>query len=270
MAIPSRVAERLSTGLKRFQPVLQAARNRDVNESDTSMIVTDMLADVFGYDKYNEITREHCIRGTYCDLATKIDGKVQFLIEVKAIGVDLKDAHVKQVVDYAANLGVEWVAVTNGAVWKIFRVVFGKPIDQELVLDVNLLELNSRTQAHIESLYLLTRESVVKSALSEYHDFKQATSRFFLAAVLTSDTVLEVVRRELRRVSSDVKITVEELRSALSHEVLKREVIEGEKADQARKKVARAAKTALRLKKDRSEQAVASFEVSDDPGGASV
>ncbi|MEO6258888.1 MAG: hypothetical protein ABIP63_01005 [Thermoanaerobaculia bacterium] len=122
----------------------------------------------------------------------------------------------------------------------------------------------------VESLNLLTRESVVKSALSEYHDFKQATSRFFLAAVLTSDTVLEVVRRELRRVSSDVKITVEELRSALSHEVLKREVIEGEKADQARKKVARAAKTALRLKKDRSEQAVASFEVSDDPGGASV
>ena len=257
MAIPSRVAERLAAGLKRFQPVLQSARNRDVNESDTSMIVTDMLADVFGYDKYNEITREHCIRGTYCDLATKIDGKVQILIEVKAIGVELKDAHVKQAVDYAANLGVEWVAVTNGPVWKIFKVVFGKPIDQELVLDVNIFELNPRTQAHLESLYLLTRESVVRSALSEYHDFKQATSRFFLAAVLTSDSVLEVVRRDLRRVSNDVKITIDELRDALSREVLKREVIEGEKADQARKKVARAAKNVLRLKKDRADDSSA-------------
>ena len=44
MALPTRVAERISTGLKRFQPILAAAKSRDVNESDTSMIVTDVLA----------------------------------------------------------------------------------------------------------------------------------------------------------------------------------------------------------------------------------
>ena len=37
------------------------------------------------------------------DLAVRIDQKFQFLIEVKAIGVELKDQHVKQGVDYAAN-----------------------------------------------------------------------------------------------------------------------------------------------------------------------
>ena len=89
MAIPKKVADQLSAGLKRFKPVLESAKARDVNESDTSMIVTDMLADVFGFDKYNDITREYAIRGTYCDLATKIDGKLQTLIEVKAIGVPL-------------------------------------------------------------------------------------------------------------------------------------------------------------------------------------
>src|SRR5215213_5425141 len=118
MTIPTKVAERLSSGLKRFQPILAAAKSRDVNESDTSMIVTDMMAELFGYDKYNEITRELCIRGTFCDLATKIDGKFQMLIEVKAIGLDLKDSHAKQAVDYAANSGVEWVAVTNGVNWR--------------------------------------------------------------------------------------------------------------------------------------------------------
>ena len=66
MSIPAKVAERLAVGLKRFQPVLTSAKTRDVNESDTSMIVTDMLAEVFGYDKYHEITRELCIRGTFC------------------------------------------------------------------------------------------------------------------------------------------------------------------------------------------------------------
>jgi len=117
MAIPKKVADRLSAGLKRFKPVLESAKARDVNESDTSMIVTDMLADVFGFDKYNDITREYAIRGTYCDLTTKIDGKLQTLIEVKAIGVPLRENHMKHAVDYAANQGVEWVVLTNGHVW---------------------------------------------------------------------------------------------------------------------------------------------------------
>src|SRR5690349_6701742 len=103
MTIAARVSDRLSAGLKKYQPVLVAAKSRDVNESDTSMIVTDILAEVFGYDKYSEVTRELCIRGTYCDLATRIDGKFQLLIEVKAIGLELKAPQVKQAVDYAAN-----------------------------------------------------------------------------------------------------------------------------------------------------------------------
>jgi predicted type IV restriction endonuclease len=37
--------------------------------------------------------------------------------------LELKDAHAKQAVDYAANLGVEWVALTNGQMWKVFRVI---------------------------------------------------------------------------------------------------------------------------------------------------
>lgn len=253
MAISARIAERLSSGLKRFQPILSSAKSRDVNESDTSMIVTDVLADVFGYDKYSEVTRELCIRGTFCDLATRIEGKFQMLIEVKAIGLELKDHHAKQAVDYAANQGIEWVALTNGNTWKVFRVIFAKPIDAELVLDIDLLSLNSKNAEHLESLYLLTRESMLKSGLYAYHDHLQATSKFYLAAVVLSDPVLETVRRELRRLS-DVKLEVEDLRAALRQEVIKREVIEGEKADAARKKVVRAAGKALRTRKEKGEE----------------
>jgi predicted type IV restriction endonuclease len=253
MSIPARVAERLAAGVKRFQPILSAAKSRDVNESDTSMIVTDVLADVFGYDKYSEVTRELCIRGTFCDLATRIDGKFQMLIEVKAIGLELKDAHVKQAVDYAANQGIEWVALTNGNLWKVFRVVFAKPIDAELVLDIDVLALNPKKAADLESVYLLTRESMLKSGLYAYHDHLQATNKFYLAAMVLSDAVLETVRRELRRLS-DVKIEIEELREALKSEVIKREVIEGEKADGARKKVTRSAGKMLRVRKGKGEE----------------
>jgi len=251
MSLPSRIVDRLSSGLKRFQPILSSAKSRDVNESDTSMIVTDMLAEIFGYDKYSEVTRELCIRGTYCDLATRIEGKFQMLIEVKAIGLDLKDSHVKQAVDYAANQGIEWVSLTNGNLWRVFRVIFAKPIDAELVLDIDLLALNQKRADHLENLYLLTRESMLKSGLYAYHDHLQATNKFYLAAVVLSDSVLETMRRELRRLS-DVKVEVEELREALSQHVLKREVLDGEKAEAARKKMSKAAGKALRNPKERS------------------
>lgn len=47
-------------------------------------IVKDLLSEVFGFDKYAELTSE-LIRGTYCDLAVKLDGKPRVLIEVKAM-----------------------------------------------------------------------------------------------------------------------------------------------------------------------------------------
>jgi hypothetical protein len=263
MAIPAKVADRLASGLKRYQPILTAAKARDVNESDTSMIVTDLMADLFGYDKYSEVTRELCIRGTFCDLATRIDGKFQMLIEVKAIGLELKDAHVKQAVDYAANQGIEWVALTSGDIWRVYRVFFTKPIGTELVLDINLLSLNPKNADHLESLFLLTRESMIKSGLYAYHDQMQATSKFYLGAVLLGDSVLETMRRELRRLSPDVKIRVEDLRELLKQEVLKREVIEGEKAEAARKKVQKATAKLLRTKKEKGEQ---SAEISGDAG----
>jgi hypothetical protein len=264
MGPPAKIVERLSSGLKRFAPILSGAKSRDVNESDTSMIVTDMLAEIFGYDKYSEVTRELAIRGTYCDLATRIDGKFQMLIEVKAIGLELKDHHVKQAVDYAANQGVEWVALTNGPVWKVFCVIFAKPIETELVLDIDLLALNPKSKYDMDSLFLLTRESMLKSGLYAYHDYLQATNKFYLAAVLLSDAVLETVRRELRRVS-DAKVELHELREALKQEVIKREVLEGEKAGEARRKVAKAAGKMLRNRRGKDEPDDAADDASSSP-----
>jgi len=246
--IPSRISNRLTNGLKRFQPIIDASKARDDGEGDTVIIVTDVLAEVFGYDKYNELTAEFAIRGTYCDLAIKLDGSVQALVEVKAIGSELKDAHVKQAVDYAANQGVDWVVLTNAAVWRVYRVLFSKPIEQELVVEVNFCSLNPKAPMDIESLYLLTKEGWAKSALGDYLTQKQALSRFFLGAMILSEPIVDVIRRELRRVSPDVKITVEEIRNALTSEVIKREVMEGEKAEEAKKKISRCASKSLRAR----------------------
>lgn len=245
-SVPNKVADRLAAGIKQFQPILTAAKARDAGEADTVTIVKDMLADIFGYNKYSEVTSEHAVKSTFCDLAIKLDEKIQTLIEVKAIGLELKDTHVKQAVDYAANQGVEWVLLTNGVSWRIYQITFAKPIDQELVVDIDFLSLNAKSSNDSEMLYLWCKEAWGRSVLGEYQAQKQALSRFFLGAVLVTDPVLEVVRRELRRLSPEVRIEIEHIKTVLVDEVIKRDVTEGDKADQARRKIAKAAKKSLR------------------------
>jgi hypothetical protein len=238
-SIPKRVSERLISGIKRFQPILDAARSRDVNESDTSIIVTDILSEVFGYDKYSEITSELAIRGTSCDLAIKLNGAVEALVEVKAIGLEPKQAHIKQAIDYAANQGVDWVILTTGIHWHVYKVSFSKPIDQDLVSEFSFCTLNHKSESDLLMLYLLSKEGWAKSVLEEFHNQKQALSRFTIAAAVLSDPVVTVIRRELKKLSPDVKIDPEQIQQVLTQEVFKREVMEGEKADDARRRIHR-------------------------------
>lgn len=264
-SIPSRVQDRLVAGIKRFIPILTAAKSRDVNESDTVTIITDMLSDVFGYDKYSEITSEYVIRNTFVDLAIKLDGKAQLLIEVKAIGLDLKEAYVKQAVDYGANEGIEWVVLTNGVIWQIYKVSFGKPVGHELILQIDFLNISHKNQGDLENLYLLTKEGLSRSVLGEYHTQRQALSRFFIGAIVLSEPVLDVIRRELRKISPDVKIDIEQISDVLTNEIIKREVMEGDKADEAQRKVSRAVKRAAKKKEEKEEETTPETPSADQP-----
>ncbi len=253
MGVPKRVAERVHAGLRAFQPVLEAQKARDVSEADTVTVVKDLLSEVFGYDKYAEVTSEHSIRGTYCDLAIKLEGKLVLLIEVKAIGLELKDGHVKQAVDYASNQGCEWVVLTNGADWRLFHVLFKKPIDKQEIAHVNLMTASAKNEADLERIYIMSREGFTKNAIAEYRDRKDATSRFMLAAIiLRSDAVQSAIRREIRRVS-DLLVEPEVIDKMLREEVIKRETIEGDQADAAGRRVSKAADKSMRRATDRDE-----------------
>jgi len=268
-SVPNKVVDRLITGIKQFQPILAAAKARDAGEADTVTIIKDMLQDVFGYNKYTEVTSEHAVKGTYCDLAIKVDNTLQTLIEVKSIGIELKDLHVKQAVDYAANQGVTWVVLTNGITWRIYKVTFEKPIGQDLIVDIDFLSLKPKND--YEHLYLWCKEAWgASSALDEFEARKQALSRFLIGAVIRSDTVLDVIRRELRRVSqlskvsADVRIDTDQIEKVLEEEVIKREVLEGPKADEATRRVARAAGKLLK-KASTKEEVASGIEVAPEP-----
>lgn len=264
MAVPKKVAERIVSGLKRLVPVILQQRTRDVSEADTVTLVKDVLADVFGYDKYSELTGEHAIRGTFCDLAIKLDDRLCELVEVKAVGLTLSDRHLKQAVDYAANQGVEWVILTNAVTWELHHVIFAKPIASQLVLSVDITTLDPRKESTLEQLYPLTKEGFKKGAPSALRDLKDATSRFvFAALLLNNDSVSSVIRRELRRIV-DVSIDEDEIRRILAVDVIKRDALEGPEATDAVALVKRGRKKSLR-ESSKSQSSEAEPDVNSAP-----
>ncbi|HUT98164.1 MAG TPA: type I restriction enzyme HsdR N-terminal domain-containing protein [bacterium] len=255
MAVSKKVSDRIVQQLKKYQPILSDAQDRDISESDTVVIIADMLADILGYNKYTEITTEFAIRGTYVDLAVKVGADVRFLIEVKAIGVALKDSHIKQALDYGANHGVEWVVLTNGAIWQIYKIHFHKPIDKSLIFQTNLLQKNVRNQQLIECFGNLSREGFTQSSMTAFYQRQQVTSKFSIAAVLTSPPMLQALKRELRHIGGNIKIQVDQLKAQLQNEVLKRETVDGEEAKQAADFLKQAAKSVAKSKTKKEAKA---------------
>ena len=239
--IPKSVTDRLAKETRRFQRILKSAKDRDINESDTVVIITDMLSNLFGFDKYTDITSEYAIRGTFCDLAVKVDGNVKYLIEVKAIGLDLKESHVRQAVGYGAQHGIQWVILTNGVVWELHKIKFERPVDHDLLCTFDFLELNARKKEDQDILFLLCKEGLSKAVIEEYHEHIKSVNKFTIGAILQSEVGLKMLRRELRRVSPGIRVDTDEIQAIILGDVLKREVVEGKLADGARVQVKKAA-----------------------------
>lgn len=241
-SIHKKVIDRLTSEVPKFQKILKLAQDRDINEADTVAITADILSNVFGFDRYLEVTSEYAIRNTYCDLAVKIDESPKYLVEVKAIGLSLKENHLRQAINYGANKGVEWVVLTNGATWEIHRIRLDKSVNADKICEFNFLELNARKAEDQEILFLLCKEGLTnaKEALSEFHSRMQTINRFMIGAIILSDKFIENIRRELRKITSGLKVEHTEIEKILVHEVLKREVLEDEKVNKAKAKIKKA------------------------------
>ncbi len=257
ITIPAKVKDRLVAGLKKFQPILRKAKDKDINESDTVTIITDIFSDVLGYDKYSEITSEYVVKKTFCDLAIEIDQKVTLLIEIKAAGLALKDDYIRQAVDYGSNAGIDWIVLTNGIHWKIYRVIFSKPVVHELIYEFHFAELNSKKQSDLEMLFYICREAMAKTSgilLSELAVQRQVLNHFFVGQLLLTEPMLDALRKLLRKMAPDVKTTNAELGEILETSVIKRDVFDGDRSDEAKKRIRKYERSLEKTKEKKVEQ----------------
>ena len=247
-SVPAITQKRLASAVPKFKKILKQAKEKDVNESDTVTIVTDMLEEIFGFDKYSEITREFSIQGTYCDLAIKTGKTVDYLIEVKAIGRNLKGKHLRQAVNYASREGIRWVILSNGIEWQIHRVTLDTKITSEELCTINFLEVNPKKKEEAELLFLLCKRGIVKDNIDKFYEHRQSFNRYTVGAMLCTEKVASVLRREIRKMNPGLKVSAEAIQSMVQGEVIKREVIDSDSGNDAKKQVAKFYRSQSRAK----------------------
>ena len=190
--------ERVKTAVKRFQKPLADLVARDANEGDTRLLVTDMLCDALGYDKYEDLTTEYQVKVDFADYGVRVDKQLVAFIEVKRCAQTLNEKHLRQVQSYAVNEGVEWMILTNGRVWQLWHMSPGLPVTMDMVLNVDLLS-DETVAKKGDALFYLSRESFKRHQVDELWKTRAATSAKAITKALMSEKVLEELRRELRR-----------------------------------------------------------------------
>jgi len=196
--------DRLKQSLRKFTRPLADLVARDANEGDTRLLVTDVLCDVLGYDKYSDLTTEYAVKGEFADYGIRFEHQVVAFIEVKRCTTTLTLRHLRQVEMYAVNEGVEWLILTNGGAWQVYHLQPGLPVTIDQVLDVNLLDETVSPSKKADSLFYLTRESFKRRQIEEVWKASAATAPDKLAQVMLSESVLAEARKELRRQSGQI------------------------------------------------------------------
>ena len=93
-------------------------------------------------------------------------------------------------------------------------------VRNELLAALDFTDINSRKKEQQELLYLLCKRGVQKDLIDDYYEYKQSVNQYTVGALLLTDSVTNLVRKELRKLKT-VKVTADEIRELLKNEVIK-------------------------------------------------
>jgi len=177
---------------------LGKSKGKSLNEADTRICVNDMLTDVLGYQMHEEIKTEYAIRGQYADYVIQLKRKKQFVVEVKAMEIDLNAKHLLQATHYAADEGIDWVLLTNGMSLELHRVIFSKPVSDVQIFKFDLSDLSQIERAS-DALVNLTKRAVEKGELEEYWKRFDALSPTKLVKTIYTEEIIGAIRRKIKK-----------------------------------------------------------------------
>lgn len=212
--------------VKKYFLIFKNAQETGKKEADLVMYLVQFFQDCLGYDIFTEISKEYQVKDKYCDIAVKLNGQVEFMVEVKQPGTRLMDRHIQQSENYAMRSGTKWVILTNGCEWRVFHLSFDEEggVESTLVFKIDLIkDFGERPDYVIEKFSFLHKKYYLKGELDKFLKKKTLLIPKSLAKSLFSENVLNIIGREINR-GADVKVGVEEVAKALKN-MLDKEIL---------------------------------------------
>ena len=217
--------DRIKEAIKKYAKPLEMLKARDAAESDTRILITDVLCDAFGLDKYSDLRTEQLIAKEFADYVIQIDGKQHAIVEAKRVGLVLKDTHFKQAKQYAVNEGIEWIILTNGQVWQVYCLTAGLPVVHEKILEFDILSQEHSIDEKAERMALITKESLKRGRLDEYRKKVNARSPKVLLEALFTEDVINLIKKEVRR-DTGIVLTPEEIVKTLRKQIIRDDLLD--------------------------------------------
>ena len=188
----------LEKKLKEYRKRFLTRKHENLDEASTRLMINSFLTDILGYAEFEEIKTEYRISGEYVDYVIQIGRKKHFIIEVKSISLDLNDKHLRQAVNYGANEGVDWVLLTNGTTFVLYRILFNKPISIKKVFEHDIGKEKNLQHVAV-NIALLTKKCVEKKELEKYWERFEVVEPAGLSKLLYHKIVVSAVRRVMKQ-----------------------------------------------------------------------
>jgi hypothetical protein len=140
-----------------------------VGESNTKAGLIEPIIAALGWDVVDpdEVHREYRRRpaDNPVDYALLLSRTPRLFIEAKGLGENINDPKwANQTISYAAVAGVEWVALTDGAEWRVYNAHAPVPVEQKLFRAVRIAE---DLDAAFELLALLSKDNMRDNRIQE-------------------------------------------------------------------------------------------------------
>jgi hypothetical protein len=140
-----------------------------VGESNTKAGLIEPIIAALGWDVLDpdEVHREYRRRpaDNPVDYALLLSRTPRLFIEAKGLGENINDPKwANQTISYAAVAGVEWVALTDGAEWRVYNAHAPVPVEHKLFRAVRVAE---DLDAAFELLALLSKDNMRDNRIQE-------------------------------------------------------------------------------------------------------
>ena len=226
---PSRMKKVLLSEIKKFKPLVQnlISRGKESSEDDARILINDILSDMLGYDKYNELRTEHREKNGRLDYAIKLtdgpnankDSCFDFVIEAKACHVSLNDNHINQTLAYCLTMDIRFFILTNVGQWKLYFVNKRKKKPEAQLIHSFDFYRDSTDEMISDELYVFTRDAYLNDHWKVVKKHKVATDAENVVAIILSDKVINLISKELGSVNN-IRINKDQIKDIIEKDIV--------------------------------------------------